>query len=162
MMEQAPAARGGPRLVTPPATPRVTVAFTADRAMHDPGGSLRASYRVEAVDPATITTIERSVAWYTEGKGEEDLGVVFFERLTADRADTPADASPERPAADWPNGHLAAQLPLSPLSYEGLIVKIRWCVRVRLFFVGGRDFVSEHIFFVGKVPVARPLKLAVS
>ena len=45
-------------------------------------------------------------------------------------------------------------LPRSPLSYEGMIVKVRWCVRVRLFFEGGRDFVSEHVFEVGDIPAA--------
>jgi hypothetical protein len=46
-------------------------------------------------------------------------------------------------------------LPQSPLSYEGLIVKVRWCVRVRLFFDGSRDFVSEHVFVLGRIPPAR-------
>jgi len=48
-------------------------------------------------------------------------------------------------------------LPASPLSYEGVIVKVRWCVRVRYFFAGGRDFVSEHEFSVGRVPPAMPV-----
>jgi len=37
------------------------------------------------------------------------------------------------------------------MSYEGMIVKVRWCVRVRLFFAGGRDFVSEHEFDMGQL-----------
>ena len=52
-------------------------------------------------------------------------------------------------------GSFATDLPASPLSYEGVIVKIRWCVRVRLFFGGGRDFVSEHVFDVGGIPPAQ-------
>ena len=52
-------------------------------------------------------------------------------------------------------GSFATDLPASPLSYEGVIVKIRWCVRVRLFFGGGRDFVSEHVFEVGAIPPAQ-------
>ena len=146
----------------PASPPRVTVTFAADRAAHAAGDLLQARYRVEAVDPATITAIERSVVWYTEGKGEEDFGVVFFDRLLADQSGSAADASAPAAAADWLSGSFGTQLPLSPLSYEGLIVKIRWCVRVRLFFVSGRDFVSEHVFFVGDIPVARPLGLAVS
>jgi hypothetical protein len=33
-------------------------------------------------------------------------------------------------------------------------VKIRWCVRVRLFFAAARDFVSEHVFELGAIPPA--------
>jgi hypothetical protein len=46
------------------------------------------------------------------------------------------------------------RLPASPLSYEGVVVKIRWCVRIRLFFATGRDFVSEHVFVVGDIAPA--------
>jgi hypothetical protein len=42
------------------------------------------------------------------------------------------------------------------LSYEGVIVKIRWCVRLRVFFESGRDHVSEHVFTVGRVPPSIP------
>ena len=34
-------------------------------------------------------------------------------------------------------------------------MKIRWCVRIRLFFMSGRDFVSEHVFEVGDIAPAR-------
>jgi hypothetical protein len=87
-------------------------------------------------------TVERSILWYTEGKGEEDIGVHHCERIT-DRATVEADG-----------GSFTCRLPASPLSYEGVIVKIRWCVRVRLFFDAGRDFVSEHVFDLGDVPAA--------
>jgi hypothetical protein len=53
------------------------------------------------------------------------------------------------------SGAFSTPLPQSPLSYEGVIVKVRWCVRVRLFFDGSRDFVSEHVFAVGRIPPAR-------
>jgi len=85
------------------------------------------------------------VLWYSEGKGEEDLGVHFFQRI-ADRSLLPPAAA---------TGAFVTPLPQSPLSYEGVIVKIRWCVRVRLFFEGGRDFVSEHVFTVGAIPPGR-------
>ena len=38
--------------------------------------------------------------------------------------------------------------------YEGLILKIRWCVRVRLFLVRGRELVAEQSFRLGDVPAA--------
>ena len=142
--------------------PRVTVSFASDQAEYAPGDMLETSYRVAAIDPATITTVERSVVWYTEGKGEEDFGVIFFDRLIADSSGTVSDEPTASAAVDWPSGSFSIRLPSSPLSYEGLIVKIRWCIRVRLFFSSGRDFVSEHVFFLGDIPVARPLRHAVS
>lgn len=144
------------------ALPRVTVFFPSDQSEYAPGDMLETSYRVAAIDPASITAVERSVVWYTEGKGEEDFGVVFFDRLLADRSNSVSDEPTVSTSADWPSGSFSMRLPSSPLSYEGLIVKIRWCVRVRLFFSSGRDFVSEHIFFLGDIPVARPLRRAVS
>jgi hypothetical protein len=53
-----------------------------------------------------------------------------------------------------PEGAFVVRLPVSPLSYEGVIVKVRWCIRVRIFFVSGRDFVSEHVFDLGHIPPA--------
>ena len=68
------------------------------------------------------------------------------------------------------SGSLSVHLPVSPLSYEGIIVKVSWCVRIRVFFARNagpfgsrsdgsftrpqppRDFVSEHVFQVGKLP----------
>lgn len=139
------------RLSGPLPTPQVTVTFRGDGNLYTPGERLLARYRVEGVDETLVTAVERSVAWYSEGKGEEDLGVVFFDRVVAGR-----QVSEEQAGWQPLTGTISMRLPLCPLSYEGLIVKIRWCVRLRLFFVGGRDFVSEHIFFLGDIPVARP------
>jgi len=122
--------------------PVVLVHFSQADRCYEPEATLAVRYTVEGVEEGGVRAVERSVLWYTEGKGEEDLGVHFFERLS------------EPPAARSSAGEFACQLPAGPLSYEGLIVKIRWCIRIRLFFSGGRDFVSEHIFDVGHVPAA--------
>ena len=103
-----------------------------------------AARALSIADEATVQAVERSVLWYTEGKGEEDLGVHFFERTE----------TPEGLAAAMPEGAFVVRLPVSPLSYEGVIVKVRWCIRVRIFFVSGRDFVSEHVFDLGHIPPA--------
>jgi hypothetical protein len=125
--------------------PRIEVFFAHQRRQYEPGDRLAVRYVVEGCEGEMIRVIEHSVVWYTEGKGEEDLGVHFFERIT----DRGAVASAGR------DGAFETTLPASPLSYEGLIVKVRWCVRVRLFFASGRDFVSEHVFLVGRIPPAR-------
>jgi hypothetical protein len=117
---------------------------------YEPGAVLGVRYRIGGVAPVSVRAIEVSVAWYTEGKGEEDLFVHAFERIV----------ERERLLAALAGGTFATTLPRSPLSYEGMIVKIRWCVRLRVFFVGGRDYVTEHVFEVGEVPPARPLEAA--
>lgn len=122
--------------------PAVLAHFTLADRRYEPLGDLGVRYTVTGIEGLDIRGIERSVLWYTEGKGEEDIGVHFFERVHG-----PAEAGST-------GGEFRCRLPPSPLSYEGLIVKIRWCVRIRLFFTGGRDFVSEHIFDLGHVPAA--------
>ena len=125
-------------------TPKVEVQFDRPHRQHEPRDQVAVRYRIEGCDGQRINAIEHSVLWYTEGKGEEDLGVHFFQRIT-DRAMMPPALS---------TGAFSTPLPQSPLSYEGRIVKVRWCVRVRLFFDGSRDFVSEHVFVLGRIPPA--------
>lgn len=124
---------------TPRHGPQIEVHFDRADRSYEPGDAIHVRYDVVGLGSERLRAVEHSVLWYTEGKGEEDLSVHFFERA----------AKPD--AA----GMFSATLPRSPLSYEGVIVKIRWCARVRIFFHGGRDFVSEHVFDVGRVPPAR-------
>ena len=49
----------------------------------------------------------------------------------------------------------STMLPNSPLSYEGHIIKFRWCVRVRAFPVRGREVVGQRVFQLGSVPPSR-------
>jgi hypothetical protein len=128
-----------------PSKPKVEVQFDRPHRQYEPRDQLAVRYRIEGCDGEPIRAIEHSVLWYTEGKGEEDLGVHFFQRVT-DHAMMPPTTTA---------GTFSTTLPQSPLSYEGVIVKVRWCVRVRLFFDGSRGFVSEHVFEVGCIPPAR-------
>lgn len=125
--------------------PRVDVQFDHPDRRYAPDDELAAQYTLSGIDAERVRAVEYSVLWYTEGKGEEDLGVHHFQRIT-DPALLPPTVS---------LGSFGTHLPASPLSYEGVIVKVRWCVRVRIFFDGGRDFVSEHEFDVGTLPPAR-------
>ena len=128
-------------------TPRVIVMFSHSDRLYEPLNAVEVRYEVEGLDEDPPLAVEHSVLWFTEGKGEEDLGVHFFERVIA----------PERLPPTAPTGQFSCRLPRSPLSYEGVVVKIRWCVRIRFFFESGRDYVSEHEFTVGQLPPARPL-----
>jgi hypothetical protein len=46
-------------------------------------------------------------------------------------------------------------LPGSPLSYEGIIIKIQWCARVRVFLQDGSTYTQDQAFLLGKTPVAQ-------
>lgn len=122
--------------------PRIELRFGHPSRGYDPGEWVTVEYCIEGLNGERPRALERSALWYTEGKGEEDLGVHSFERFaTAETIDRVV-----------PEGTFAIQLPTSPLSYEGVIVKIRWCIRLRVFFESGRDHVSEHVFNVGRIP----------
>jgi len=123
--------------------PVITVLFDHPERRYEPGDLVTVRYRIDGLGDESVRAVEHSLLWYTEGKGEEDLGVQFFERVEA----------VVRSGGDMVA--FAAHLPASPLSYEGVIVKIRWCARIRVFFRTARDFVSEHVFEVGGLPPAR-------
>jgi len=112
------------------------------------GDELVCEYQIDAVDPADIQAVEASVLWHTEGKGEDDLGVHFFERRLPSDAEN-GDLRPMR--------RLRTRLPNSPLSYRGAILSIQWCVRLRLFLRRGREYVIEQPFTLGSVPDVRPM-----
>lgn len=127
--------------------PLISLQLNDQRRVYHPGDELVAGYQIDAVEPHEILAVESSVLWYTEGKGDEDLSAHFFER---------------RVPGDTEDGDLRrlhrfrTVLPNSPLSYAGEIVKIRWCVRVRVFLRGGRDVVFEQPFTVTAKPLISP------
>lgn len=114
-----------------------------------PGELLSGEYRIVAAESDLLQSVEVSVLWYTEGKGDEDLAIHEFWRKNADGGDWPDPRRPER---------FSTTLPAGPLSYEGQIVKIRWCVRVRAFFQRGKELVGQKIFRLGNVPPSVPAK----
>jgi hypothetical protein len=127
--------------------PLISVQIDQRQQVFEPGQVLAGAFQIDAVESTEISAVEISVLWFTEGTGDEDLGVHYFERLSAD--DAPELNLLER-------RRFQTVLPNSPLSYEGLSVKICWCVRVRVFLRQGRDFVAEKSFQLGNVPLIQP------
>jgi hypothetical protein len=119
----------------------VTIEIDNPRPVYYPGDTLAGCYRLPADAPPEVERLEVSVLWRTQGKGEEDIGVHFFEKLAPQE---PLDAREVR--------RFSTRLPASPLSYDGLIVKILWCVRVRASLRGGQEMVGETPFQLGDVP----------
>ncbi len=123
--------------------PLISIVVEGVRRVQQPGDTLTGQFQIDAVDPDEIQSVEVSVLWYTEGKGDEDLGVSHFQRYTSEGAS-------EKSLCELRDFN--ATLPNSPLSYDGLILKIRWCVRVRVFLPRGRQAVAEQPFQLGNVP----------
>ena len=123
-------------------TPVIRITFDAPTAHYQPGDRLSGRYLVEGSQLRSARAVELSVLWYTMGKGEEDMAVHHFERLVDEPA-RPLDLRVPR--------RFATEMPASPLSYDGVIVKVCWCVRVRVFFAQGEESVSEAAFTFGNV-----------
>lgn len=124
----------------------VRVLLDGNRRLYQPGDLLSGEYQINSLKWVGPTAVEISVLWHTEGQGDEDLAVHFFERR-----DTAGQSG-----ADLRRPHrFSTRLPPSPLSYQGVIVKICWCVRVRVFLPRGKELVGEAPFQLGNLPVAR-------
>ncbi len=115
-----------------------------------PGETLAGSYYLNEIRRDSIDTLEFSVLWRTEGKGNEDVGVHAFWRLSSQNGDW---IDPLQP------GRFSVVLPQSPLSYNGVIIKIRWSVRLRVFLENGSQLLEETPFYLGDLPDMRTLKL---
>ena len=125
--------------------PLISIRQLAPRRAYRPGQPLVCEYQIDAIEPQDISAVEASVLWYTEGKGDEDLGVHFFERRTPDDAE----------GGDLRLLHrFETTMPRCPLSYSGAILKIRWCVRVRVFVRRGKDQVADQSLQLGPLRVA--------
>ena len=126
--------------------PQVIISFDDDAREFMPGQTISGQFNLESFDPNDVKAIEFSVLWYSEGKGDEDLDVHEFRRIETDEMNWSAFRQAEQ---------FEVVLPLSPLSYEGLIMKIRWCARVRVFSKRGREIVAEWPFVLGDLQPAR-------
>jgi len=101
------------------------------------GQPLTASWLLTRVTPDLVEGLEASIMWYTEGKGDEDLNVHYFQRWN----------DSQLRELDLSRRHqLHCPLPVTPLSYEGTLLRIRWCVRLRLFCSAGLDAVAQVPF----------------
>ncbi len=125
--------------------PHITIQLAAADDPLRPGDLLSGHYQVHLEQPDELRAVEMSILWYTVGQGDEDFGIHHFERHARDDQTLDVVGQP-RP--------IDSRLPNSPFSYQGVIVNLRWCVRVRLFLTRGRDVVEEAAFQLGTIPRA--------
>jgi hypothetical protein len=128
-------------------TPRsIHLTLDAPDSLYQPCDRLTGRFAVDPTQPGDARAAELSVLWYTAGKGDEDMFVHYFDRIVDEPARRLDLRVPHRFATD---------LPASPLSYDGEIVKVCWCVRLRLYLSQGDESVIEVPFRLGNVPPAR-------
>lgn len=125
--------------------PAFDIRLDGDRRAYLPGDTLAGEYCLRGAAPTDVRAVELSVLWYTEGAGDEELVVHFFQRQAPDSEGRIDAARPRR---------FSAVLPNTPQSYEGVLVKIHWCVRARAFLRQGKEIVAEQAFLLGLVPPA--------
>jgi hypothetical protein len=126
------------------AEPTLQITLDRDPAEYEPAATLL----LMCTAPATeARTIELSVLWFTEGKGDEDLTVVYFREWN-----TPEDLREwTRPVA------LSLPLPLTPHSYNGVLLRIHWEARLRMQPQHGAELRAQQRFRLGCVaPVSMP------
>jgi hypothetical protein len=121
--------------------PLISIQIQDNRPCFRPGDVLECDYQIDAVPADDLAAVEASVLWYTEGKGGEDMGVHYFERRM------PADAHGD--LRQW--RRFQTVLPNSPLSYDGTLIRVRWCVRVRAILRQGKQCCHEQTFRLGHV-----------
>jgi hypothetical protein len=126
--------------------PAVTIRFDGNQRVFAPGEQLSGYCRWEVEPKSDARRVELSVLWYTEGKGEEDFGVHYFDGFSIADDDEGTSENFRR---------FSTVLPNSPLSYDGSLVRICWCVRVRVFLRRGKELASERVFRLGQVPAVR-------
>jgi hypothetical protein len=124
---------------------RPEIEVRLEQEAYRPGDLLAGAFALEAGPDDELVNLELSVLWHTSGKGDEDMGVVHFEDWSAEQG-RPFDRG-------RPHG-IEVRLPRTPLSYDGFLIKVHWCVRVRARWARGQPTMREVPFQLGAV--ARP------
>lgn len=121
--------------------PEIQIQFDKEHGQFQPGDFLICEYSVSLNQKHIVLAIETSVIWQTEGKGDTDIGVHFFERRQRQGLTSDTFNQSQR---------LSTVLPASPHSYDGQIVKIHWGVRVRIFLDDGQQVTEDKFFKLGQ------------
>jgi hypothetical protein len=127
--------------------PHVLIELDKHPTIFRPNQAISGRYRLDMSRwRAEVQALEWSIAWATEGKGDLDQGVHAIGKTGA------SDEGVAKPD-QW--RRFETILPRSPLSYDGLIIKIHWRVRVRVVFGRKKEWVAELPFRLGNVDRAR-------
>ena len=117
----------------------MNVALCREDGIYRAGGRLRATWQISRVPLEQIQGVEISVMWHTQGKGDEDLHVHHFHRINESQIRRSGLADQQA---------IQCQLPVTPLSYHGRLIRLQWCIRLRLFMASGKEIVTEQPFYL--------------
>jgi len=113
---------------------QLNAAVRLDQQQYHPGDDLLGAFQVS--EPPEKYTVELSVLWRTEGKGDEDMGVILFQDWSPD----------QRPLNFVQPQEFHVRLPRSPLSYDGPLIKICWLARLRVRWGHSGEELAEEAF----------------
>lgn len=129
--------------------PLLSIQIYHDPPVYRPGDRMRFDFQIDAIELEDLSAVEASIVWTTEGKGDEDMGIHFFERRV------PSDTDD-----DLRSLHSCyVTLPNSPLSYFGELLQVRWSARVRIFVRGGNEFCTEKQFILSSAATTTPARV---
>jgi hypothetical protein len=131
--------------------PAVNLTLCREDGLYEAGGTLTVKWRISRVPLDEVQGIELSVLWHTEGKGDEDLHVHHFHRVVESQVRRVGLADEQS---------IGCVLPATPLSYHGQLISLQWCVRMRLFLIGGRGIVAEQPFHLVSSEMVAPYTIA--
>ena len=66
-------------------TPQINIFLDSKDYIYHPGDCVTGYYRILDVKTDQINSVETSVLWHTEGKGDEDLTVIDYHILSRQR-----------------------------------------------------------------------------
>jgi len=127
--------------------PRILIRLDGDKTAYLPGEVLSGECSLDRAVAPQVRRLKVSVLWRTEGKGDEASAVHHAQDIPAEQ-----DAQLD-PYGTW---RFQTQLPPSPLSYEGFLLKIGWYVRAEAILVDGQTRGAEIGFRLGEVAPPDP------
>ena len=80
------------------ARPEIKIHLNEQKPSYFPGDMISGEYEISGVGSEEIKAIELSILWYTEGRGDEDLGVHQFWRFCRETGDW---IEPSQPSPSW-------------------------------------------------------------
>lgn len=125
--------------------PEIVIELERNPARYFANEVLVGGYKINFDTTQTVKAVECSVIWKTTGKGDQDVGVHFFERRPKSTLTPDQLRRPHR---------ISTVLPQSPLSYSGELIQITWSVRLRVF-VDEQQYFEDSDFQLGGVSIAQ-------
>ena len=128
--------------------PAVNISLCREDGVYEAGGTLTAKWRISRVP------LDR-------GPRARGFGDVAHRRQRGRGPSRPSlsprGREPDSSGRAWPmSSRSSVGCPLTPLSYHGRLISVRWCIRLRLFLADGREIVAEqpfHLVSPGSLPI---------